>query len=46
MTSIDPQDPRLRLHPIVKSLPQWQDDDPRLAALANDVAVNGVLESL
>lgn len=44
--TIDPQDPRLRLHPIVKQLPQWPDDDPRLAALANDVATNGVLESI
>lgn len=37
---------QLRVHRALDLLPQWDDDDPRFLALADDLATNGLIEPI
>ena len=37
---------QLRVHRTLELLPQWDDEDPRLLALADDLQANGLLEPI
>lgn len=47
MIGIDTRDPRdLRPHPLIKSLPRWDRDDPQWGGFVEDIREHGVLHPL